>query len=213
MYKIYVKDHPIVLLSSSQPFNDESDNKRSWIRLPFRGNTKHLHAVVDNLEKTSKPMGFILEGKDAETVLQHFIRTFTTISAAGGVVQYRQSSEIALIFRRGYWDLPKGKIDPDESVEQAAVREVREELGLQAVQLHAPLCKTYHIYRDRYQRILKITHWYHMHTAEEELHPQTEEDIEVAVWVDPQMAITVYRPMYENIKDVLRLYIKKMHHT
>ncbi len=213
MYKIYVKDQPIVLLGRSQPFNDEADNRRSWIRLPFRGNTKHLHAVVDNLEKSPKPMGFVLEGSDPETILHHFTRTFRPIHAAGGVVEYRPSSEIALIYRRGYWDLPKGKIDPDETEEQAAVREVREELGLQSVQLIHPICKTYHIYRDKDQRILKITQWYHMQTAEAELHPQTDEDIEKAVWVDPQIAISDYRPMYENIKEVLRLFIKKMHHT
>jgi len=212
MYKIYVKDHPIVLLHTGQPFSDEEKTSRTWIRLPFRGNAKHLHAVVDNLEKSPKPLGFILESSSPDRTLQHFMRTFVVIPAAGGVVRYQQSSEIALIFRRGHWDLPKGKIDPDETEEQAALREVREELGLQSVQILEHLTQSYHIYRDKNQRILKITHWYHMQTTERDLHPQSDEDIEKAVWVEPRMAIGKYRPMYENIKEVLRLYIVKMYH-
>jgi 8-oxo-dGTP pyrophosphatase MutT (NUDIX family) len=52
------------------------------------------------------------------------------IKAAGGVVM--RDGRVALVHRPRYddWTLPKGKLDPPESFEQAAVREVQEETGL-----------------------------------------------------------------------------------
>ena len=66
-----------------------------------------------------------------------------TIIAAGGLVE-NEKGEILMMFRRGFWDLPKGKLDEGESIETCAVREVQEETGLQNVQLIYFLCKTYH---------------------------------------------------------------------
>src|SRR5215212_6223486 len=53
------------------------------------------------------------------------------IEAAGGVVM-RDDGKVALVHRPEYddWTLPKGKLDPGESFEQAALREVWEETGL-----------------------------------------------------------------------------------
>jgi 8-oxo-dGTP pyrophosphatase MutT (NUDIX family) len=52
------------------------------------------------------------------------------IKAAGGVLM--RDGKVALVHRPRYddWTLPKGKLDPPESFEQAAVREVQEETGL-----------------------------------------------------------------------------------
>ena len=56
------------------------------------------------------------------------------ILAAGGVVIDEESGEprVLLVHRPRYddWSFPKGKLDPGETVEQAAVREVKEETGL-----------------------------------------------------------------------------------
>ncbi len=54
------------------------------------------------------------------------------IEAAGGVVV--RDGHVALIHRPRYddWTLPKGKLDPGESFEDAAEREVEEETGLRA---------------------------------------------------------------------------------
>jgi 8-oxo-dGTP pyrophosphatase MutT (NUDIX family) len=46
------------------------------------------------------------------------------IIAAGGLV-LNEDKEILMIFRRGFWDLPKGKLDPDETIEHCALREVQ----------------------------------------------------------------------------------------
>jgi 8-oxo-dGTP diphosphatase len=56
------------------------------------------------------------------------------IEAAGGVVMRRgpEETEIVVVHRPRYddWSFPKGKLDPGETFEEAALREVREETGL-----------------------------------------------------------------------------------
>ena len=60
------------------------------------------------------------------------------IQAAGGLVN-NEKDEILMIFRRGKWDLPKGKLDKGETLEECAVREVEEETGLKKLQLTSTL--------------------------------------------------------------------------
>jgi 8-oxo-dGTP pyrophosphatase MutT (NUDIX family) len=69
------------------------------------------------------------------------------IIAAGGLVT-NPKGEILWIFRRGFWDLPKGKLDEGETIQTCAVREVAEETGISNIQLHEMLCFTNHLYFD-----------------------------------------------------------------
>ena len=114
------------------------------------------------------------------------------------------NKELLVIYRRGSWDLPKGKIDPGETKEEAAVREIQEETGLQTVELGKLICSTYHTYKDKKgNRILKLTHWFEMHTTEIALIPQAEEDIEVAEWQKPETFLAGDFPMYSSIREVV----------
>jgi 8-oxo-dGTP pyrophosphatase MutT (NUDIX family) len=92
-----------------------------------------------------------------------FFKKFVLVKAAGGLVR-NEMNEILMIFRRGKWDLPKGKLDPNESLEDCALREVREETGLENIKLLGPLLITYHTYHEGTRFILKESHWYKMKT-------------------------------------------------
>ncbi len=124
---------------------------------------------------------------------------------AGGLVE-NEKGEYLLIHRRGKWDLPKGKLDKGETIEQCAVREVEEETGLQKPELKKPLTITYHTYDEFGKHILKDSHWYKMKVkGPQSIKPQTEEDIHDIKWVKKKDLSTYMQNTFPSIKDVLAL--------
>jgi mutator protein MutT len=127
------------------------------------------------------------------------------IIAAGGLV-LNEKNELLLIFRRGKWDLPKGKLDAGESIESCAVREVQEETGIQHITLLNLLGKTYHEYFDKWiqEDVIKESWWYVMQaSSSERLIPQTEEDIEQIIWADKNQIKECMTNSYENVIDII----------
>jgi len=143
---------------------------------------------------------------DLETLKKAFWKKFTVIKAAGGLVQ-NEKHEILFMFRRGKWDLPKGKLDPGETLETCAVREVREETGLEKVTLKKPLITTYHTYHESGKHILKESYWYTMLArGTDNLVPQTEEDIQEVKWVPEKKLNEMMGNTFPSIKDVIEKF-------
>lgn len=141
---------------------------------------------------------------DLEALKKTFFKKFTLVQAAGGLVR-NEGKELLLIFRRGKWDLPKGKLDKGESLEDCAVREVQEETGLKDIKLLTPLTITYHTYREGARFILKESHWYNMKASNnEKLTPQTEEDISEIRWVGETELPPLLKNTFPSIADVLK---------
>jgi 8-oxo-dGTP pyrophosphatase MutT (NUDIX family) len=126
------------------------------------------------------------------------------ILAAGGMV-INERREVLFMFRRGKWDLPKGKLDPGETLEACALREVEEETGVKQLELIKFLLVTEHLYPERGKSILKKSHWYLMiSSSNQKLVPQTEEDISELRWIGEGDIHIVERNTYPAILDVLR---------
>ncbi|WP_156522579.1 NUDIX hydrolase [Arachidicoccus ginsenosidimutans] len=127
------------------------------------------------------------------------------IVAAGGLV-FNGNNELLMIFRRGFWDLPKGKLDEGEAIESCALREVEEETGLTNIQLEELIGITYHDYFDKWTNrdVRKETHWFKMFVSgSPELTPQTEEDIEKAEWATTEEVAAHLQNSYPNIVEIV----------
>lgn len=148
------------------------------------------------------PIQIFVDGQavqiDDMQAFESFKKDYRYIHAAGGIVKNARN-EVLLIYRLGCWDLPKGKAEDGEQWEETAVREVQEETGLQKLKIIRPLTSTFHTY-ERDGAVLKETHWFLMSTEDEELTPQTEEDITQAVWVDIKKANGYMETTYPSLK-------------
>ncbi|MDL2326378.1 NUDIX domain-containing protein, partial [Bacteroidales bacterium OttesenSCG-928-A14] len=108
---------------------------------------------------------------------------YRKIEAAGGIV-VNGNGDILMIYRRGFWDFPKGKIEKNETPKEAAIREVAEETGVMSLRISEELNPTYHTYTQDAEAILKKTHWFVMENDRfENTKPQIEEDITEIRWV------------------------------
>ncbi len=125
------------------------------------------------------------------------------IIAAGGIVTNKKG-EVLLIFRKGFWDLPKGKLDKGETIEDCAVREVEEETGLRNVELGEFIDTTLHDYEEKEKPITKTTYWYIMHVeGRQKLTPQLEESITKIEWVAPEDLKVKLKNTFKNIKEIV----------
>lgn len=138
--------------------------------------------------------------------LHQFMQAKLIIEAAGGMVM-NQSGELLMMKRRGFWDMPKGKLDEGESIEQCAIREVSEETGLHNLTIVKKLQITYHTYLYKGKPALKPSHWFLMtHVGDEKLIPQTEEDITEIKWVDKEEARSLVDQAYPSIAEIIDRY-------
>lgn len=126
------------------------------------------------------------------------------VTAAGGVL-FRKTDgqlQVLLIFRRGVWDIPKGKVEGEESIVECARREVSEEVGIPLPEVSEKLIKTYHEYEEKGKYIGKTTHWFAMPmTTDHELNPQQAEGITGLRWTS--LVEAKKQVGYENLRSVL----------
>lgn len=201
-YKIYINGTPVFLTTPAGATELGYRADKQTFVAPYIGRKKMLKQYLDLLDKNPDQHAVVLFHDDLEGLWRDFQDCFKILEAAGGYVQNAQS-ELLVFYRRGSWDMPKGKIDPGETPEQAAVREVQEETGLQKLMLGTFLGHTYHTYPHKGNRILKKTWWYAMTTTDTEVTPQTEEDIEEIRWVEPGAWLASGATVYASIREVI----------
>jgi len=205
--KIYFNDKPLFLCNdideTIQPiihhddavFIDELDS----------------HAVKTMIHEMQLPQvhAGVYFHNDLEELIKEFTKKFSVVKAAGGLIENKKK-DILMIFRRGRWDFPKGKLDKGETLEACAIREVEEETGLRNIKLLGPLTITYHTYHEGTKFILKESHWFRMQvTTEQKLVPQTNEDIQQIQWVNLKDLEKYLKNSYPMISDIIETYFKK----
>ncbi len=177
---IYFEDKPVFLCDEITSEINEYRHHPDAVFIDELS-TPAINSLLHEIKKTEFHAGIIYD-EDFSRLKTDFFKHFHLIKAAGGLVKNKHE-EILMIFRRGKWDLPKGKLDEGETIEQCAKREVEEETGLKNLEIINPLKITYHTYIQFGKHNLKETHWYLMKaTGEEKFIPQTEEEISEIVW-------------------------------
>jgi len=205
MYKIYINERPLYLLSQSEAIAKLPGDATNLVAR-YTGNKKSLPNFIDMMEKSQRYESVTIFYQDVPKLIKDFEGIFKILEAGGGVVA-NEHNELLMIYRRGSWDLPKGKIDKGETKEEAAVREVQEETGVQNIELGDFICETRHTYQNKKgKRIIKLTYWYKMTTTDKDLIPQAEEDIEAAVWMAYAEFKAGNHKAYQNIWEVLGAY-------
>lgn len=204
--KIYFNDKPLFLCDAVdevlQPFIHNDDAV-----FIDELNTHTVKSMIHEMELEKIHAG-VFYHPDLEELKKAFYKKFTIVLAAGGLV-LNEKKQILMIHRRGKWDLPKGKLDKGEKLEDCAVREVEEETGLQKVKLLSPLLITWHTYHEGARFILKESHWYNMKVSgEQKLVPQTEEDIHAIKWVTPEEAEKLFPECFPSVVDVIKAFMK-----
>jgi len=110
------------------------------------------------------------------------------ILAAGGIIidESSDSRRVLLVHRPQYddWTFPKGKLDRGETVEEAAVREVREETGLKC-RIIRKLAEARYLSRKRHKGPLipKVVHYFLMERSSRRIKVPGDE-VDLALWVD-----------------------------
>lgn len=225
MYVIYINDRPLTLLSKDEHFTrvrarienvagqdaqidqpvDLGPRVDTHLTANYSGKPRTLLHYADMLEKGSpKVLSVDIVFPDLEKLWEDFKGKYKWVPAAGGLVYNEQLGKTLFIFRRGSWDLPKGKIDEGEDAPTAALREVEEETGVKQLTLGDQLTTTYHTYHNKKgKRVLKPTYWFKMSTDQEVLVPETAEGIECAEWRDVEEIIDGVVPLYRSLRDLL----------
>ncbi len=207
MYEIHINETPLILLQNDELVTDSLDLTKNLL-IRYNGKARSLMNPIDMLEKTKRLDSITVYHHDVEQLKADFESLYKILEAGGGVVA-NEKGEILTMYRRGSWDLPKGKIDKGETREAAAIREVQEETGLGVVELGDFLLETNHTYKNRKgKRVIKRTYWYKMTTKEIDLKPEIEEDIELCEWMSVE-AFLQKRPLYNTIRVVIDAYLGK----
>jgi len=179
-------------------------SKEGTLIAPYSGKTKMLLSYVDMLEKTDRFDSIIIHSKDFKKLKSDFESLFKVVKAAGGVV-INEKKEILFIFRRGFWDLPKGKMDPGERKKETALREVQEETGVKNLVIGKRILTTRHVYKlNSGRRAIKKSYWYKMNAHSQKLVPEVKEDITEAHWINIEEVLNDKRPIFKNIINVLK---------
>ena len=190
MYKIFVGNKPIILTTKVEK---ETNFKNFLI------DSVDINKVLSKLKK-DKYDAVHLIGADKQSLLKSFLSLLPNVIAAGGKVHINKN-EILFIFRNGKWDLPKGKAEAKETINQTALREVEEETGISGLSIIKPLDITYHVFKRMDQFYIKITYWFKMHSDYEGvLIPQEKEGITEVKWISESKLTKVLNNSYANIK-------------
>ena len=194
MYKVFFNQKPLILTNEIQEFSDTEP----FIFIKYSNASQIIKAL-----KSTKNSKVYLYHKNFDKLWKTFTKQFPVIEAAGGLVE-RTDNKLLFIFRNNKWDLPKGGVEKNELIIEAAKREVTEETGVADLIVQNQLSETYHIFKKGKRFRLKKTYWFRMATNYTgHLQPQIEEGILKAEWISKDGIKDFLNDAFENIRIIV----------
>lgn len=186
---------PEVLVDDVLIMNASFDQIDSLLKLMTDKKFKKLHSIF-------------ISSRSKRDLINYIKSKFRVIEAAGGIVE--KEGKLLMIHRRKVWDIPKGKLDKGETIEECAIREVEEETGVR-VKLDRKIDAVWHTYTSKKKYILKKTHWYAMHCVDDsKMSPQKDEGIKKVEWMGLEQVRKALHDSYRSIRYVMQEYTKMM---
>lgn len=199
MYKVFYKDRTVFFVDNDQNLLDDVDTN-----IHFFTNRDVLKISLTKFLSNSAFKNLYVVHENIEYVFNEFIKLYKLIEASGGLVK-NSNNDFLFIYRREKWDLPKGKLEKNESPEAGAIREVEEECGITELEIKNLIEITYHTYNLKEKDILKRTYWFEMlYAGTKSPKPQTEEEITEAKWINKNDLNEVLYNTFPSIIEVLK---------
>ncbi len=175
-------------------FDDEYDE-------PFLHKcNERMKNILDVFFQNENPKEISFEYSSLKKLYKDFKSHFKFIKAAGGIV-VNDKGKLLVIERNGITDLPKGKVEKGESIKEAAIREVKEECGINNLIIKKKAKPSYHIFYKNHKRILKKTYWFYMeYHGNEKPVPQTAENISSVKWCNKKSVHNLSKKTYRSLK-------------
>ncbi len=199
MYKVFIQNKPLFFINSKKKCEIDGLFLSESLAISNKRVVNHL------LQHIPKNMPLIITCENCEDAINSFFSDFDFVEAAGGIV--KRKDKYLFIKRNGVWDIPKGKIESNESPDLAAVREIEEECGINCEKVEKMICITYHTYQFKGKDTLKKTYWYSLnYEGKKNLVAQTEEGITKVKWKKLEQIQKIKEDTFPSIVDVIDEY-------
>jgi 8-oxo-dGTP pyrophosphatase MutT (NUDIX family) len=202
MYKVHFENR-FILISS------EPDRIQKYGLFHKFNDTKELYKIIADFQANPKTSAINIYGPDIKHIWKIFRIYFTEVGAAGGLVKH-SSGRYLFIEKKGKLDLPKGHIEAGEEPEACALREVREECGIDGHKIIKPIQPSYHTYTWEGISYLKKTSWFLMeYDGKMVIEPQVKEGITRVEWLLPEEISKIKNTAWLSLMDMINISIFK----
>ena len=194
MYRLFCNNKTLICRNFFEQYLDVNVNDDVYSTQAFDNTFDRVKKWLDESDENIE-----INDVDNDILAAVIKKLFRFAPAAGGLVLINNA--IAAIERNGIPDLPKGHIEKNESPDEAALREVREETALSNLSIIKQLPSTFHCYLLNNQWTLKKTSWFLMKSDDEfKPKPQEEEGISKVYLLNKDNVNEFLQKTYSSIR-------------
>lgn len=201
MYKVFIENRPIIFAQNDALLT----NTYCIASELLEKGEEDLSLIVKSVPKKKN---IVVLSEQIEEEFTRIFGEYDFIEAAGGIV--KRKKKYLFIKRNGFWDIPKGKLEKKESIEEGAIREIEEECGIAGPVIVNRIGITYYTYRYENKPTIKKTYWFALeYEGPKQLNGQLEEGITKVEWLKIDELDKVKKKTFPSILEVIQLYFEQ----